>query len=208
MQITRISSASVFFLASVAFFVLGACSFDPVHEDAVAALGASEGPYPAEGEFHRRGQPCLTCHGGKGPASSEFLLGGTVFMGTCNDPSNKAECDRSPAGNTYVRIRSANNGVRCLVTNAAGNFFVRKGEWDDFQFPYLVSIQRDGKAPRVMGSHSSRWGSCASCHKSDAYSDSAGQVSLLSSNALIPPNSKAVWPLPVNYKQETSCVAQ
>ncbi len=207
MRTTSIRSSHAFpGLVAMSVLVAGAaaCTFDPVHENEVAALGGSEGPYPAEGEYHRRGQPCLTCHGGKGPASSEFLLGGTVFMGTCDDPTNKATCDRSPAGNTRVRIRSASKGVKCFVTNAAGNFFVRKGTWDDFLFPYLVSIERDGKQ-RAMGSHSSRWGSCASCHKSDASSDSSGQVSILSDNSGIPADAKAVWPLPATYKQEVSC---
>lgn len=203
MQAARISRWLVLpLVACVA--ALAACGFDPVHDNAVAALGGSEGPYPAEGQFHRRGQPCALCHSSKGPASSEFLLGGTVFLGTCDDPSNKATCNRAPAGNAHVRIRSATGATRCFVTNAAGNFFVRKEAWTDFEFPYLATVERDGNV-RIMGSHAAREGSCAGCHKSSAGSDSPGQISLLTSNAAIPATAKAEWPLPATYKQEESC---
>src|SRR5690348_913971 len=53
------------------------CS-DPVHSDEVAALGPeADGVRP--GPLHRAGQPCMTCHGGSGPAGAVFAVAGTVF---------------------------------------------------------------------------------------------------------------------------------
>lgn len=183
--------------------VLGgvACTLDPVHQDAVDALGGSEGPYPDETEFHRRGQPCVLCHGGKGPADTEFLLGGTVFWGKCDDPKKKDDCNRAPVGNAHVRIRSAVGAVRCFTTNAAGNFYVKKSDWSDFKFPYLATVEKDGTV-RVMGSHASREGSCAACHKSEASQSSPGQIYMVSDKSSIPADAKAQWPAPSGYKQE------
>ena len=30
-------------------------------------------------QLHRPGQPCLTCHGGKGPGHVEFSIAGTLY---------------------------------------------------------------------------------------------------------------------------------
>jgi hypothetical protein len=50
---------------------------DPVHDDAVTALGGEDPNVPI-GALHRPGQPCLVCHGGSGPAALAFSVGGTV----------------------------------------------------------------------------------------------------------------------------------
>ena len=51
---------------------------NPVHDNEVAALGP-EDPSVPPGPDHRPGQPCLVCHGGSGPASAQFAVGGTVY---------------------------------------------------------------------------------------------------------------------------------
>ena len=51
---------------------------DATHDEEVAALGA-EDPAVPPGPDHRPGQPCLTCHGGIGPAKQQFSIGGTVY---------------------------------------------------------------------------------------------------------------------------------
>ena len=59
--------------------MLFAACFDPVHDDAVEALGPEKrGVRP--GPNHRPGQPCLTCHGDQGPAEPEFALAGTIYL--------------------------------------------------------------------------------------------------------------------------------
>src|SRR5256885_5077120 len=59
------------------FAMVVACN-DPVHDARVDALGPEIDGVP-RGPLHRRGQPCLTCHGGSGPANTELSVAGTVF---------------------------------------------------------------------------------------------------------------------------------
>ena len=77
------------------------CNLDPVHRSSVNLLGDEKAEdYPVESEYHRPGEPCALCHSDKGPASSVFVLGGTVFWG----PDSYANrVDRA-----YVRIIDAN----------------------------------------------------------------------------------------------------
>ncbi len=141
------------------------CNFDPVHDDAVQSLGEEASDvYPPESEYHRPGQPCTLCHSSSGPASSEFVLGGTVFWGP-TDASRRV-------ANAYVRILDANRVTRCFVTNCNGNFFVRHEQFARLTFPLLVGIERTvdpGRDEttlvlRRMTGHIGREGSCASCH--------------------------------------------
>lgn len=141
------------------------CNLDPVHRASVNSLGPeAEELYPPESEFHRPGEPCVLCHSSKGPASSEFVLGGTVFWG----PENyENRVDRA-----YVRIKDARKVPLCFVTNCNGNFFVRPEDFRGMTFPLLVSVERavepgrDEKTLviRRMSGHIGREGSCATCH--------------------------------------------
>ena len=52
---------------------------DPVLSDEVNAQGAETSGVD-KGEFHRAGQPCVTCHQEGGPASGfPFTVAGTIF---------------------------------------------------------------------------------------------------------------------------------
>ena len=51
---------------------------DEVHDQEVAALGPEQPGVPP-GPTHRPGQPCVTCHGGSGPAHTQFSVGGTAY---------------------------------------------------------------------------------------------------------------------------------
>jgi hypothetical protein len=63
---------------------------DAVHEDAVKALGG-EAPGVSAGPLHRPGQPCVTCHGGSGPAKTQFSMAGTVYaVDQSNQPASGA----------------------------------------------------------------------------------------------------------------------
>src|SRR5512138_740440 len=88
-----LAAAACAALASVG----SSCNLDPVHRAGVNGLGPENADlYPPESEYHRPGEPCALCHSEKGPASSTFVLGGTIFWG----PDNyNARVD-----NAYVRV--------------------------------------------------------------------------------------------------------
>ena len=125
---------------------------DPVHSDAVAALG-SETAGVGRGPRHRPGQPCLTCHGGMGPASPEFSVAGTVY--TARDGA-------APLGGVTVAVTDARNETRLLVSNDAGNFYIAAANWAPVT-PLSVQLQYGGKT-KVMKSHIGGTGACAVCH--------------------------------------------
>ncbi len=141
------------------------CNLDPVHRTGVSSLGEEKSAdYPPESAYHRPGEPCALCHSGKGPADTQFVLGGTVFWGP---DAYDARVD-----NAYVRVLDANKTKRCFVTNCNGNFFVTADEFAKITFPLLVSVERTkdpGKDEstlviRRMSSHIGREASCATCH--------------------------------------------
>jgi len=144
--------------------VLGSsCTIDPVHDAAVKALGDEEPDIP-QGPYHRAGQPCLTCHGGQGPAETRLAVAGTVYLGADDTKKKSAQ----GANRALVRIKDANGSTKCFVTNCKGNFVVRPEDFPRLTFPLLTSIQkREGTVDqqRTMSSRIGREGSCASCHK-------------------------------------------
>lgn len=126
---------------------------DPVHDQAVAALGPEKRGVE-EGPTHRPGQPCLTCHGGSGPGEPEWSIAGTVFA----DPRGDA-----PASRIAVRVSDATGAERLVQSNSAGNFYIAKKEWDPV-FPLKVQLESEGRVipmhTRVGGT-----GGCGSCHR-------------------------------------------
>jgi hypothetical protein len=52
---------------------------------------------------------------------------------------------------------------RPFLTNAAGNFFVKRSEWD-FAFPLKTAVESNG-ARREMTTVVGRDASCATCHR-------------------------------------------
>ena len=141
------------------------CNLDPVHRAGVNNLGEEKSDlYPTESAYHRPGEPCALCHSKEGPASSVFVLAGTVFWG----PDNYER--RVP--NAYVRVLDANKTRKCFVTNCNGNFYVENDQFSKLTFPILISVEatnNPGKDEstlklRTMGGHVGRQGSCATCH--------------------------------------------
>jgi hypothetical protein len=147
---------------------------DPVHDAEVSALGPEPGPYPP-GPLHRAGQPCLTCHGGLGPASAEFVTAGTVYVNqymaaTALEPY-------APLVGGIINLVDANGVVAtpAPTTNSVGNFFVTADQWDPV-FPIggpnasqQISVAPAGQATNTtpMLTHIARGGvyaSCAYCH--------------------------------------------
>ena len=125
---------------------------DPVHTDAVAALGAEQnGERP--GPVHRAGQPCLTCHGGRGPASFELSVAGTIYA---------TRTGTAALAGVQVTVQDATGSKRVLQTNQVGNFYVSKPEWDPV-YPLFVRLDFGGKK-KVMQTRIGGEGACAFCH--------------------------------------------
>jgi hypothetical protein len=134
---------------------LAAACYDPTHLDAVANLGDEPDPNVPQGANHRPGQPCLTCHGGDGPAESEFAVAGTLY---------EVRGGSKPLVSGSVIVTDAKNDSRTLRSNEAGNFFIAKSEWEP-TFPLRVAIESN-EIRREMVTSIGRDGGCGTCHRS------------------------------------------
>ncbi len=129
---------------------------DPVLSDAVAVQGA-ETSGVEKGEFHRAGQPCVTCHQEGGPASdSPFTVAGTIFA----QPMRQVGVEGAE-----VRMTDADGTKHTAKTNCVGNFFVKSADWQP-KFPILVEVGKNN-VRRSMRSAIGREASCAGCHSTD-----------------------------------------
>jgi hypothetical protein len=146
-----------------------ACA-DPVHDQTVDSLGP-ETPGVPPGPLHRPGQPCLACHGGDGPASLQFSVGGTVYA---------VRDQPAPALGPCVQIEDIDGDFwTSAPTNDAGNFFVAETDFAP-NFPIRLSLVTcsSGVILQQMQTYAARDGSCADCHSSPKGTTSAGPVYL------------------------------
>jgi hypothetical protein len=144
---------------------LGVVACDPVHDDAVAALGG-EVPGVPPGPLHRPGQPCLLCHDGASGDPPAFGVAGTIF----ERPSSLV-----PVSGADVHLTDSSGSLpRDLLTNAAGNFFIPLDQWAP-QFPLGVSVKPPA-GPDVFMHTLANDGSCATCHVDPPGPDSPGHV--------------------------------
>ncbi len=143
--------------------LLSAC-VDATHQEEVQALGG-ETPGVPRGPLHRPGQPCLICHGGLGPASHEFSVGGTVYA---------VKGQSAPAVGAQVQIEDINGFFYTATTNAAGNFFVPSDTWQP-TYPTQMQVSL-GSLSQQMATHAGRNGSCAGCHTTPQGPTSPGSV--------------------------------
>jgi hypothetical protein len=146
---------------------VAACDANPVHDNEVSALGA-EAPSVAPGPTHRPGQPCLVCHGGSGPASSVFSVGGTIFESKTGTPP-------VPLSGGTVNLLDTNSSAATATTNTAGNFYLLASAWAP-TFPVHVESVAYGGASASMTTHIGRDGSCASCHYDPPDNETPGHV--------------------------------
>ncbi len=142
-----------FFAVFVGIAAVGAGCYDPVHLDAVAALGP-ETPGVPPGPKHRAGQPCSTCHGGEGPAETELAFGGTLY---------RVRGGTEPLVGGEVIVTDARGESRRVQSNEVGNFFSSKADWSPV-FPLRVAVEAEG-IRRDMVSTIGRDGGCATCHR-------------------------------------------
>jgi hypothetical protein len=159
----RPSGALVFLSGFAAAVAAGSC--DPVHSDAVAALGG-EAPGVPPGPLHRPGQPCILCHDGASGDPAAFSLAGTVFL-----DANSL----TPAPGVTVTLVAADGNTKNAVTNAAGNFYLTPSDYNP-KYPVHVSSVALGGVSALMHSHIGGNGSCAGCHVDPAGPDSPGHV--------------------------------
>jgi hypothetical protein len=152
-------------LFSACIVMVSACG-DPSHDNIVDALGSDPSGQP-NGPTHRAGEPCLTCHGGSGPASAQLAVGGTAY-------SVKGQSD--PLVNGTVHLVDATGAKFEMPTNSVGNFFATTAEWKPVA-PIHVSLTQD-TAEADMISHIGRDGSCADCHTPTAGPRSPGPIYL------------------------------
>ncbi|MEO6601888.1 MAG: hypothetical protein ABIQ16_18565 [Polyangiaceae bacterium] len=144
---------------------ISACG-DPVRDRAREALGPEQ-PGVSPGPLHRPGQPCLVCHSDQG-GEEPFLSAGTVFI---------SRDSRMPIENVKVNFLDSAAHRYTAVTNCAGNFIVRPGDFA-VDTPYWVSMQRDD-VYREMDTAIYREGSCSACHSDPIGPASAGHVFLI-----------------------------
>ncbi len=181
------ANLSIVVLAALsAFMMLGNACGDPVHDDLVSALGA-ENPKVPTGPLHRPGQPCMACHGGRGPAKSAFSMAGTVF----------ALIDKTdPLSGVVVNLKDSvaypdpNSKGIDTTTNAAGNFFLHSDEFTP-AYPVHVKLSHPtapAGAGKVMYSHVGRDGSCASCHHDPVGTESPGHIYFADDPSGLPPS--------------------
>lgn len=142
-------------LASLALALTSVSCIDPFHDQAVADLGP-EAKGVEEGEEHRPGQPCLTCHGGLGPGP-DFVAAGTVYL----TPTSTTGVEGA-----VVVLKDAAGTEKRVETNEVGNFYVKEGKWRPV-FPLAVRIEY-GKDKATMYTRIGRNAGCGSCHKRDA----------------------------------------
>ena len=127
-----------------------ACRYDPVPQEIIDSLGEETG---TPGPMHRPGQPCLACHTTYEGATPAMAVAGTIY-------TQNEEGGIVPAPSVVLSISQSSGGPRKACTNAAGNFYIEKEDWDDITFPLAVTA-----GDRTMLSLIGRDGSCGSCHK-------------------------------------------
>jgi hypothetical protein len=155
----------VFVVGAGALASLGSLSCaDEVHNEAVAALGPETG---SPGPLHRPGQPCLTCHGGSGPAKLQFSAGGTVYLN---------QGGGMPAPGASVLIEDILGNTWTVQANAAGNFFVTLADFAPHYPTQMQVTSADGTVTLQMLTHVGRDGSCADCHTATEGPTSPGPV--------------------------------
>lgn len=150
-----LAMVAVLFMATVS-----ASCVDPVHSDDVAALGG-EVSGVREGPTHRPGQPCLVCHGSKGPGSPEFEIAGTIY----ETPGDSAPVE----GVELIITDATGKQIPMAASNRAGNFYLEKDRQTVY-YPLTVVLSSPLINPggsshtKEMVTPIGRNGGCAFCH--------------------------------------------
>jgi hypothetical protein len=164
-------------------FALLLVACDPVHDDAISALGG-ETPGVRRGPLHRPGQPCILCHDGALGDPQRFTVAGTIFQ---------TSGAKAPAVGATVTLTDANGSAIQVQTNAAGNFYLTQNQYDPV-VPMQVVVTGSGGAAAKMQTvvagnlaEEPNNGSCASCHFDPAGPTSPGHVCITLDDGGTPP---------------------
>lgn len=166
--------------ALLALVAWAAC--DPVHDDAIAALGP-ETPGVRRGPLHRPGQPCLLCHDGAIGDPQRFTVAGTVY---------ETQGSLVASVGASVLLVDVDGRSTTLTSNAAGNFYATPGQYDP-TFPIQVTVQASGgpmvhMQTLVEGNGTIEpSGSCATCHFDPQGPTTPGHVSIMLDDGGTPP---------------------
>jgi cytochrome c553 len=152
--------------------VASSCA-DPVHDELVTSLGPEDPSIP-QGEYHRAGQPCTACHGGEGPAKTQFSLAGTIFWSGGVSVNSSSVVGVNDA---TVSVVDSLDTRTYIQTNCVGNFFVRQGDYVP-AFPILVGVYAgpNNQYAATMGTQISRATSCAECHFDPVNYNAVGHI--------------------------------
>lgn len=128
---------------------------DPVHSDAVDALGP-EAAGVREGPEHRPGQPCLTCHGGDGPGPT-WVAAGTVY---------EVRGDLSkPLVRGIVKLEDSAGKSIETSTNKVGNWWIEERRFTPV-FPLYATVYDESRANQAqMVTRIGRNAGCGYCHQ-------------------------------------------
>ncbi len=102
---------------------------------------------------------------------------------SCGDPVHDAQVDALGGATVtiYDATQLADGGApRTVVTNAAGNFYIRRTEWSPFFPLHDIAITYPGvDTPTLMHTNVGRDGSCGSCHFDPKSANTHGHVYLV-----------------------------
>lgn len=112
------------------------------------------------------GVDCVGCHNtGGGP---DLWVGGTVYA------ADGQVDDCGGAANVTVTITEANGTPHQLTTNYTGNFYIKKSDVPNFQFPYTVTLSANGQTRSMAASQTT--GACNSCHTQTGAQGAPGRI--------------------------------
>ena len=140
---------------ALAFFT--SC-LDPVHQDAVDALGDEVDGIP-RGPTHRAGQTCTVCHGGKGPGSPDISIGGTIYDTRYDGTSSLVALN-----GVTVTVTDAANTTKSAVSNSVGNFYFFTSDFDP-KYPLHVTLTGSDGIKHDMKTRIGGDAGCARCHQ-------------------------------------------
>jgi hypothetical protein len=172
-----LSALSVSVMALVAWT---AC--DPVHDDAIAALGP-EAAGVRQGPLHRAGQPCLLCHDGAMGDPQRFTIAGTVY---------ETQGTLVASNGAIVSLVDATGSSTQLTANAAGNFYATPGQYEP-TFPIQVTVTgTGGQMTRMQTLIAGNGtvepnGACSTCHFDPQGASSPGHVCVTLDDGGTPP---------------------
>jgi mono/diheme cytochrome c family protein len=112
------------------------------------------------------GGNCIACHAEEEDAP-RFVVAGTVMAAFDDDQ------DCNGVGDVTVELTGSDGQVTTLITNAAGNFFLREGE-GTIAPPYTAKLIHQGRERAMATPQPSS--NCAACHTDEGNNGAPGRI--------------------------------